>query len=86
MEGSEDSIGFRIRAARRWRGMSQAELARRIRISANSLNGIELGHTKSPRGDVVRRIAQALQVSGDYLLGLRDELPPKAASVDLVVA
>jgi transcriptional regulator with XRE-family HTH domain len=68
-----ETIGFRIRRARMWRGMGQAELARAIHISPNALNSIEKGHTKAPRSDIVQRIAQVLRVSSDFLLCLSDE-------------
>lgn len=70
----DESIGFRIRRARMWRGMTQAALARQIDISANALNAIEKGHTQAPRADIVQRIARVLNVSADFLLCLSDEL------------
>jgi transcriptional regulator with XRE-family HTH domain len=81
-----ESIGFRIRRARMWRGVGQAELARRIGISTNALNAIEKGHTLAPRSDIVQRIARELQVSADFLLCLRDEMQRPVAGGALVGA
>jgi transcriptional regulator with XRE-family HTH domain len=74
---ADESIGFRIRRARMWRGVTQAELARQIDISANALNAIEKGYTQAPRADIVQRIARVLRVSADFLLALSDELGPE---------
>jgi len=68
-----ESIGERIRKARVKYGMSQAELARRIQVSLNAMNKIELGETPDPRASRIRAIADVLRVSADYLLGRKDE-------------
>jgi len=47
--------------------MSQAELARQIGISPTSMNAIEAG-TTDPRASRIKRIAEVLDVSTDYLL------------------
>jgi DNA-binding XRE family transcriptional regulator len=65
-------IGQRIRTAREDYGMSQAELARRIGISPQSMNAIEMGRV-DPKASLVGSIAQALRVRGDYLLCLSDD-------------
>jgi transcriptional regulator with XRE-family HTH domain len=68
-----ESIGARIRKARVKYGMSQAELARRIKVSLNAMNKIELGETPDPRASRIKAIADVLRVSADYLLGRKDE-------------
>ena len=65
-----EPIGSRIRAARLKYGMSQAELARRIGITPNSLNEIEHGRSE-PLASRVEAIARVLGVSTDVLHGLR---------------
>ena len=65
-------IGQRIREVRQDYGMSQVELAKRLGISRQSLNNIE--HERSmPQPPLIKRIAELLRVSGDYLLGLTDD-------------
>jgi transcriptional regulator with XRE-family HTH domain len=49
--------------------MSQAELARRIHVSLNTLNKIEAGTTPDPRASRIKAIAEVLGVSTDLLLG-----------------
>jgi transcriptional regulator with XRE-family HTH domain len=67
-----EKLGERIRKARERYGMSQAELARRIHISKNSMNMIESGKTPDPSALKVKAIADTLRVSTDYLLGRED--------------
>ena len=60
-------IGDRIRAKRLDYGMSQAELARRSKLSTTAMNDIEKGKTADPGFSVVQRIASTLGVSLDQL-------------------
>ena len=60
-------LGSRIRKAREWAHISQAELARRIGISKQAMNAIEGGHT-DPRASRIVAIARKLGVSTDTLL------------------
>ena len=48
--------------------MSQRELAKRIGVSAKSLNQIETGETNDPKSSIVRKISEVLGVSADWLL------------------
>ena len=75
-----ETIGYRIRRARMFRGVTQAELARQIGLSANAMNQIERGHTRAPGADVIQRISRFLQVSADFLLCLSDEMQQEAAT------
>ena len=69
------TIGQRVRAAREHRGISQAELARRLKASVNAINMLEQGTIWDPRASRIIGLAQVLGVSADYLLGL-DTAPP----------
>jgi transcriptional regulator with XRE-family HTH domain len=66
-------LGDRIRKARLDYGMSQAELARRIRISKQSLYDIETNKTLDPGVLKVVAIADTLRVSLCVLLGREEE-------------
>jgi transcriptional regulator with XRE-family HTH domain len=68
-----ERLGDRIRKARERYGMSQAELARRIGVSKNTMNLIESSKTPDPAASKVRAIADVLKVSADYLLGREEE-------------
>lgn len=65
-------IGSRIREVRSKRLMSQAELAEKASLSLPLISNIELGKTNMQLVTFIK-IAEALQVSTDYLL--RAEVP-----------
>lgn len=82
-----ETLGDRIRKARIQYGMSQAELARRIGVSKNTMNLIESGKTPDPAVSRIRAIADILGISMDYLAGRKDEDPElEPAGVALVGA
>jgi transcriptional regulator with XRE-family HTH domain len=68
-----ESLGDRIRKARELYGMSQAELARRIKISKQALYQIESNKTPDPGVLKIKAIADVLKVSVDALLGREEE-------------
>lgn len=65
----QTALGARIRAARERYGMSRAELARRIGISATALYDIEVGRSE-PLAGRIEAIARVLHVTTDELHGL----------------
>jgi transcriptional regulator with XRE-family HTH domain len=69
-----ETIAERIRIARVHRGWSQKELATRAGIHPVVLNRLEKGHKAGVQAETIRRLAEVLQVTSDYLLGLKDEL------------
>ena len=62
----------RLKAAREWREMKQSELAERAKLPPSSIAHFEAGARK-PSFDTLRRLANALEVTTDYLLGRVDE-------------
>ena len=58
-----------IRKIRKKKGLSQEKLARLADISNNTLVKIEMGMAKEPTITTVRKIADALDVSIDELVG-----------------
>ena len=60
-------LGARIAALRRHAGLSQAQLARRLQISASAMGMYEQGR-REPSADTLVAIARELQVSTDFLL------------------
>lgn len=75
-----DVFAKRLRAARDLRGMNQGELARKAGLPASSIAHFESGGRK-PSFDNLRRLATALNVTTDYLLGRVAE-PEQAAAAD----
>jgi transcriptional regulator with XRE-family HTH domain len=70
----------RLRAARELRQINQTELALKIGLPATSISHFEAGSRK-PSFDNLRRIAEQLNVTADYLLGRVDE-PTGLAGAD----
>lgn len=66
----------RIKDVRKARGMTQVELAERSGMSQAGLSRIEGGVDLSMTADTLVKIARALEVSSDYLLGLTDDPRP----------
>ena len=62
-------IGDNIRKVRKKNGMSQEKLARRADISLNTLTKIESGFAKKPTIQTVIKLAKALEISIDDLVG-----------------
>ena len=62
----------RLRAARDMRGWSQGELAQKAEMPPSSIAHFETGSRK-PSFDTLRRLANALEVTTDYLLGRVEE-------------
>ena len=60
-------LGARIAALRRDAGLSQAELARRLQISASAMGMYEQGR-REPSAQMLVALARILGVSTDYLL------------------
>ena len=62
----------RLREARELRGLSQGGLADRAGLQPSAISHFETGGRK-PSFENLRRLADALSVSTDFLLGRRDE-------------
>jgi transcriptional regulator with XRE-family HTH domain len=67
-----DLFKERLRAARDLRGYSQGVLAERAKMPPTSIAHFEAGSRK-PSFDTLRRLANALEVTTDYLLGRVDQ-------------
>jgi len=67
----------RLKAARELREWSQSDLAGRAKMPQSSIAHFEAGSRK-PSFDTLRRLANALEVTTDYLLGrVGDPVLPK---------
>ncbi len=71
------SLAQRVRDYRYAKGWGPDELASRAEISRTALYQIESGKTEQPRASTLRRIAQALSVPTESLLG---QTPSETAS------
>lgn len=73
-------LGERIGALRRARGLSQAELARRLKISASAMGMYEQGR-REPPVQILVALSRELQVSTDFLLTGQAVTPAEAEAL-----
>ena len=76
-----DLFPDRLRAAREHRGLSQSELSKRSGLQASAISHFETKQRK-PSFDNLRRLADALDVTTDYLIGRVNDFKAFAAGVD----
>lgn len=70
-ESSSGAVfGARLKEARERQGLSQAQLADRAEMQPSAIAHFEASRRK-PSFENVRRLAKALTVSSDYLLGVQ---------------
>lgn len=67
-----DLFPDRLRAAREHRGLNQGELSKRSGLQASAISHFETKQRK-PSFDNLRRLADALEVTTDYLVGRVDD-------------
>jgi transcriptional regulator with XRE-family HTH domain len=71
----------RLKAARELRGLSQDQVAERSGLQSSAVSHFETGNRK-PSFDNLKRLADALRVSTDYLLGRTNEPEGQAVPDD----
>jgi putative transcriptional regulator len=69
----DTTLGERIRMHRARLKLSQTELGNQVGLSTNSVSAMESGHV-DPKASKLKKIAQVLGVSVDYLLGLKEKV------------
>jgi transcriptional regulator with XRE-family HTH domain len=79
--GPSEVFQERLRTAREFRELSQGELAQRAGLQASAVSHFETG-TRKPSFDNLKRLADALKVSTDYLLGRTSEMQATLAGAD----
>ena len=75
-------IGARIKRSRQKQKLSQADLAELLKVSSAHVSDIERGKTNCSV-TIIKRIAEVLRVSADWLLLLDTEAAHSQASVEL---
>jgi transcriptional regulator with XRE-family HTH domain len=76
------TLGEKIKALREARGWQQQELARRARVRQALLSELESGKKTDTTGSVLGRLAWALGVSVDYLIGLYNHHPKRSPGAE----
>ncbi len=78
------TLGERVSSVRERRGLTQGEVAQRAHLPQQAISRLERGDRTHVRSDVLARLAIALDVSADVLLGLRemadDAAPPQPSA------
>jgi len=69
---SQNIFQKRLQEARNSRDLSQDELARQANLQPSAISHFETG-TRKPSFDNLRKLADALEVTSDYLLGRTDD-------------
>lgn len=77
------SIGERVKKLREKRGWTQRDFAKKLGISNSVLSRIENGEKKNVEDYLIKRLAETLETSADYLLGLSTSTTPKPSLDDL---
>lgn len=67
------NIGTRIRKLREQKGMTQAELAKKIMVDKSVMNRIEIG-TRLVRNDELLSLSHVFNVSTDFILGNKSKV------------
>lgn len=80
---SSDPFPVRLRAAREKRGLSQGKLAERAKLQASAVSHFETGARK-PSFDNLRRLADALRITTDFLLGRTDDMEGSGDSANIL--
>lgn len=69
---SNSKFPQRLQSIRNHRGLNQEELAKRAGMQATAVSHFETG-TRKPSFDNLRRLADALETTADYLMGRTDD-------------
>lgn len=67
------TLGERILILRRRRGLTQRELAEATGLNTNTIARVERGDLKDLGGQLVAKLAKALETTADFLLGLSED-------------
>ena len=77
-------FGLRLAKARGTRELTQEQLAQKSGVPAAVISHFETGVRASASADNLVKLADALRVSVDYLLGRTDDLSPPPRADDLL--
>jgi transcriptional regulator with XRE-family HTH domain len=75
-------LGDRLHMARRKRRMSQTKLAELTGISNANISHIETGQRTNITIETLLKLANALSVSVDYLLGLKEDMERELSAAE----
>ena len=73
MNALKDGLSERLQYSRRVAGLSQKGLERVSGVPQATISRIELGRNDETSTGTLKKLALALRVSADFLLGLKDD-------------
>lgn len=76
------TFGNRIRTLRKKYNLTQLELATKVGIPKSTLAGYENG-LRRPKFETIEKLAEVLNTSSDYLIGISDDPHPAKPTKDL---
>lgn len=82
LQGGDNMISNRIKSARKYRKLTQEELAKKINSTKSTISNYENSYS-SPSAEVISMLSDALETSTDYLLEKTDEIEIKQKYYDL---
>lgn len=68
-------IGDKIKQLREEKGMTLEELGNKVGVGKSTVRKWETGMIENMRRDKIKKVADALNVTPDYLMGWTDEAP-----------
>lgn len=68
------TLADRVRVKREERGLNQADLAKKSGITQATISRIESGEVTQPKSENLLKLAQALGVTVDFLVGKSDKM------------
>lgn len=74
-------LGRRVCGKRNERGLTQKELAQRVRCSPTTISNLEQGKLQTITIEHLKGIARALDISTDYLLAMEEVVSEDEVSV-----
>lgn len=77
-----DSLGERLLLSRRRAHLTQVGLSAQAGVGVSTITRLEQGRTRQVSSGVLERLAEALEVTTDYLLGRSAQRRPDAAEED----
>lgn len=67
-----ENVQIRLKQARITAGLTQQEIATRLGVTQQAYQKIEIGRTPDMRISTLYKLCQILDVSSDWLLGLKE--------------
>lgn len=78
-------IGERIHALRKTRGLTLQQLGDLVGVGASTVRKWETGYIENVRTDKIQKLADALGVTGPYLMGWTDDAQAKFKNIEPMI-